>query len=239
MLFTNVFLIQRSAKPQWKLKRRSAQLTGTAESNQPLLEKRDIICYLIRDNLCWLSPPQAVRMCGRQGGSWGAAFATMQIYPAHARLVKATSRSLFKMEYRTKKMTGQSQSKAGQGNWVPSGVENGLDSFKRVKNPKSAFFRSTIPVLTQRHRQHKAAWIHRWFTPNQLLASVLKKTLKLSVSLCFIICFLPISSESIPALIGDSAIENLLIQIPPSSAESQWEEGRKKPNSTFYFSPFK
>lgn len=236
MLFTNVFLIQRSSKPQWKLKRRSARLTGTAESNQPLLEKRDIICYLIRDNLCWLSPPQAVRQTGWQ---LGGGFCHHADLPSSCKAGKSHKPFFIQNGVQAKKMTGQSQSKAGQGNWVPSGVENGLDSFKRVKNPKSAFFRSTIPVLTQRHRQHKAAWIHRWFTPNQLLASVLKKTLKLSVSLCFIICFLPVSSESIPALIGDSAIENLLIQIPPSSAESQWEEGRKKPNSTFYFSPFK
>lgn len=135
-------------------------------------------------------------------------------------------------------MTGQSQTKAGHGNLVP-GVENGLGSFKRVTSPKSTLFRGTIPVLTQRHRKRKAVWLHRWFRPNQLLASMLKKTLKLSVSQCFIICFLPVSSDSIPAPIGDSAIENLLIQIPPSPAESQWEEGRKKPNSTFYFSPFK
>lgn len=38
------------------------------------------------------------------------------------------------------KMTGQSQTKAGQGNLVLLGVENGLSSFKRVTNPKSAFF---------------------------------------------------------------------------------------------------
>lgn len=37
-------------------------------------------------------------------------------------------------------MTGQSQTKAGQGNLVLLGVENGLSSFKRVTNPKSAFF---------------------------------------------------------------------------------------------------
>lgn len=173
------------------------------------------------------------------GWQLGGGFCHHADLPSSCKAGKSHKPFFIQNGVQAKKMTGQSQSKAGQGNWVPSGVENGLDSFKRVKNPKSAFFRSTIPVLIQRHRQHKAAWIHRWFTPNQLLASVLKKTLKLSVSLCFIICFLPISSESIPALIGDSAIENLLIQIPPSSAESQWEEGRKKPNSTFYFSPFK
>lgn len=72
-------------------------------------------------------------------------------------------------------MTGQSQTKAGQDNLVPLGVENGLGSLKRVTDPKSAFFRGTI--LNQRHgaRQRKAAWLHRQFTPNQLLASVLKK----------------------------------------------------------------
>lgn len=94
----------------------TAQFSGAAKSNQPFLEKRDLICYLIRDNLCQLSPPQAVSTCGREGGSWGSAFTTVQIYPTHAMLLKATSPSLFKMEYRPKKVTGQSQSKAGQGN---------------------------------------------------------------------------------------------------------------------------
>lgn len=75
------------------------------------MEKKDLICYLIRVNLCQLSPPQAVSTCGREGGSWGSAFATTKIYPAAKRLLKATSPSLFKMEYRPKKMTDQSQSK--------------------------------------------------------------------------------------------------------------------------------
>lgn len=86
-------------------------------------------------------------------------------------------------------MTGQSQTKADQGNLVPLGVENGLGSFKSQK-PKEHFFQRHHSVLTQRHRQHKVVWLHIWFTPNQLLASMLKKPLKLSVSQCFIIFLL-------------------------------------------------
>lgn len=93
-----------------KVKEEDARLSRAAESNQRFLAKRDLICYLIRDNLCQLSP-QAVSTCGREGGSWESAFATVQVYPAHARLVKATSSSLFKMEYRPKKWQARVKAK--------------------------------------------------------------------------------------------------------------------------------